>query len=381
MGKPTNIEQYAPPLLLSLSGVNKDRADSDSLNRYRNQVRDGYGALSGMGSFNHQQMLHAVDLWERGAPAADWWRGYFLQQLGKQKPQDGQELMGFFAGSEPFGPSYEPFRWGSVLAVRLWARRNQGQADDLLDLTAGYANVVCTLCALGAVPFPTGAYFNAKNRRFPYTGPYVSPVGERSNEHSTSDLCPLFASSVGWKYQLLNEPGWPVEMAGALDGDLGVDPTLAAALRQYVQGNPGPIEPLAEALQGITVRGEQHFIRWPAGRLVYKPQRTNGNTPCYLYDWLPFGDETVSATLVYPWPSGRGDNVRGAGACWIDAQRNISVQTQYADLCPPPFALPQDDPVSVVTMGPNGLLTGQSLDLLVVTEPPQGDGDGTPPQE
>jgi len=380
MGKPTNIEQYAPQLLLSLTGLDKAKPDPQFLSQYKQQVKDGYGALSGMGSFNHQQMLHAVQLWDQGAPAVEWWRGYFLQQLGKQKPEAGEELMGFFAGSEPFGPSYEPFRWGSVLSVRLWALQNKARAADLLDLTGGYANVVCTLCALGAVPFPTGAYFNSKNNRMTYSGPYVSPVGERSNEHATTDLGPLFASSVGWDYKLLTQPDWPVEIIGALNGDLGVDPALAAALQQYVRENPGPVEPLAQALDGITVRAEQHFIRWRDGRLVYKPQRTNGNTPCYLYDWLPYGDESVTATLVYPWPSGRGQNVAVQSHCWIDKQHNISVQTNYPDLSPPPFALPADDPQSVLTMGPSGLITGQSLDSLIAAGPPQ-DGDGGPPPQ
>lgn len=368
MGKPTNIEQYAPQLLLSLTGIDKSGPDPQLLGRYKSQVRDGYDALSGMGSFNHQQMLHAVQLWDEGAPAADWWRGYFRQQLGQQKPAPGQELMGFFAGSEEFGPSYEPFRWGSVLSVRLWALRHPGEADDLLALTSRYAEVVSTLCALSAVPFPDKvAYFNPKNKRFTYTGPYVSPVGERSNQHATSDQCPLFAASVGWDFKYLPQPDWPVQIANDLNGDLGVNATLAAALQQYVQDNPGPLAPLQQALQGITVRTDQHFIRWRVGRLVYKPSRSNGNTPCYLYDWLPYADET--ATLVYPWPPGRGNGIPGAGACWIDAQRNISVETQFTDLLPPPLALPPDDPVSVITMGPQGLITGQSLASLIQAAP------------
>jgi hypothetical protein len=379
MGKPTNIEQYAPKLLLSLTGIDKDEPDPQDLDRYRNQVREGYAALSGMGSFNHQQMLHAVELWDKGAPAAEWWRGYLKQQLGQQKPLPGQELMGFFAGSEPFGPSYEPFRWGSVLAVRLWALRNPGQADDLLALTAGFAAVDCSLCALGAVPFPDKAlYFNPRNRRMTYTGPFVSPVGERSNVHAVSDLSPLFAASVGWDFKLLTKPDWPVQVANALGGDLGVTPELAAALRQYVLDNPGPPAPLQQTLAGITVRAEQRFVRWRVGRLVYKLQRTNGNTPCYFYDWLPYAEET--ATLVYPWPQGRGSGIPGAGRCWIDAQRDISAQTQFTDLLPKPFLLPADDPVSVLIMGPQGLITGRTLESLFENPPsPGGDRGGPPP--
>lgn len=369
MGKDTNIEQYAPQLLLSLSGLDKGKPDPDAMNLYRKQVRDGYDALSGMGSFNHQQMLHAVQLWDKGVSAADWWRGYFQQQLGMQTPQPGQEQMGFFAGNEPFGPSYEPFRWGSVLAVRLWVRRNPGKADDLLDLTAGYAGVVSTLCALGAVPFPDKVqFFNQKKNRLNYNGPFVSPVGERSNQHGASDLCPLFAMSVGFDFQLFPQPSWPVQFAQALKGDLGVSPELAAALKQYVEDNPGPIEPLQQALSRIKIKAEQHFIRWKDGLLVYKPQRTNGNTPCYLYDWLPYADQT--SNLIYPWPPGRGNGITGSGRCWINPERVLSAETQFTDLCPPPLTLPADDPVSVLSVGPDGLVTGRPLSSLFEANAP-----------
>lgn len=370
MGKDTNIEQYAPQLLLSLIGIDPGKPNPEFMALYKKQVKDGYAALSGMGSFNHQQMLHAVQLWDEGLPAVDWWRGYFLQQLGKQEPAPGQEQMGYFAGNEPFGPSYEPFRWGSALAVRLWAIRNPGKADDLLELTGRYAEVVCTLCALGAVPFPDKVqYFNKKKNRLNYTGPYVSPVGERSNQHGTSDLCLLFAMSVGWPdYKYFPQPDWPVQIAQRVkaEGDLGVGSDLASALRLYVENNPGPLAPLQQALDKIKIKAEQHFIRWPEGILVYKPQRINGNTPCFLYDWMPYAQE--ASTLVYPWPSGRGANVQGAGRCWIDAQRNISVQTEYVKLCPAPLALPTEDPVSVVTMGPDGLVACRDLSSLLVID-------------
>lgn len=371
MGKATNIEQYAPQLLLSLSGLDKDKPDPDFRALYKSQVRDGYDALSGMGSFNHQQMLHAVQLWDQGVSAADWWRGYFQQQLGMQAPQAGQEQMGFFAGNEPFGPSYEPFRWGSVLAVRQWVLRNPGKADDLLALTGRYAEVVSTLCALGAVPFTDKVqFFNPKKKRLNYTGPFVSPVGERSNQHGASDLCPLFASSVGWDYKLFPKPSWPVQTAQSLEGDLGVSPALAASLRQYVEESPGPLEPLQQALAGIKIKSAQHFIRWSDGLLVYKPQRTNGNTPCYLYHWLPYAEQTSS--LIYPWPPGRGANVTGTGRCWIDSQRVLSAQTQFADLCPAPLTLPAADPLSVLTMGPDGLVTDRPLSSLFEADVPSG---------
>lgn len=368
MGKATNIEQFAPDLLLSLTGLEKAKPDGGFLTLAHNKARDGYDALSGMGSFNHQQMLHAVQLWDEGAAAADWWRGYFRLQLGMDEPKAGQEQMGFFAGNEPLGPSYEPFRWGSVLAVRLWALKNHD--DELLELTGRYAEVVSTLCALGAVPFAEKVqFFNQRKRRLNYDGPYVSPVGERSNQHGASDLCPLFASSIGWDYQYFPQPDWPLAIARKLNGDLGVSPDLAAALKQYVEENPGPVEPLQQALAGIKIKADQHFVRWKDALLVYKPRRINGNTPCYLYMWLPYEEQT--AALIYPWPPGRGANVRGSGRCWIDSERRISVATQFEDLCPSPFELPADEPVSVLSIGPDGLITGQSLESLFAPDKPE----------
>jgi hypothetical protein len=173
---------------------------------------------------------------------------------------------------------------------------------------------------------------------------------------------------VGWDYKYFPQPDWPVQIAQKLktEGDLGLSSDLADALKLYVENNPGPLDPLQQALDGIKIKTEQHFIRWPEGILVYKPQRINGNTPCFLYDWMPYAEE--ASTLVYPWPPGRGANVQGAGRCWIDAQRNISVQTEYGKLCPAPFALPTDDPVSVVTMGPDGLVAGRDLSGLLVID-------------
>jgi len=364
MGKPTNIEAYAPQLLLFQLGITKQKPDQKYWDLYKKDIRDGYGALCNGGSFNHQQMLHAVRLWDASQPeppAVAWWVGYFQQQLGLQTPAKGEETMGFFAGTEPFSPSYEPFRWGSVLAVRQWALEKKN--NQLMSLTSGYAQVVCTLCALTAVPMPDKVrYWNQNKKKLVYTGPYVSPVGERSNEHAVSDQSPLFGWSVGWDFQLLSPQDWPLQIAGLLKGDLGVGNPLANQLQKYVKDNPGALAPLAGALTKIKVMAEEHVVRWKEGRLVWKPSRINGNTPCYLYDWFPY--DTQTATLAYPWPSGRGFNVKGAGQCSVDTSgggRTVRAQTDYCGGDQPacPFqALPPETPLAAVTMGPQGLMKG-----------------------
>lgn len=365
MGGPNNIEAYAPQLLLSQIGRLRDKPAQNFWDQYPKDLKDGYGPLCKGGSFNHQQILHAVRLWDASQPAepaVDWWLGYLRQQLGLQTPDPGEETMGFFAGTEPFGPSYEPFRWASVLAVRLWTLSHQGHGD-LAQLTARYAEVVCTLCALTAVPVTDEVrYWNERKNKMMYNGPFVTPVGERSNEHAVSDMSPLFALSVGWEgLQLLGpQDDWPLQVAAALQGDLGVSQPQADGLKSYVRGNPGPLEPLAAALTGIKVMTEEHVVRWPEGRLVWKPFRINFNTPCYLYDWFHYDQNT--AELPYPWPQGRGFRATGAGTCWIDETadgRTIHIQTDYCGgdnpACPSQ-ALPAGDPVSSLTIGPQGLV-------------------------
>ena len=327
--KSGNIEVFAPLLLLHMLGI--ERAPTTQVAQWEQSFvrnfRDGFDPLSGMGSFNHTQMLQAVQLWKTNDPS--WWKTYLRWQCGQEQPPEEHDLLRFFGGSEPFSPTYEPFRWGSVLAARLWALRRRD--DELQQLTARYAEVVCTLCALTAVPWPdTVRSVNARGEPV-YQGPFVSPVGERSNEHIVSDLGPLFGFSVHWSDIWVKNPdAWSLRVALALDGDLGVRDDLAADLKSYVNGDMDRASALEQALKGITVRAENRVLRFANGRLVYKTQRTNGNTPCIFYEWYDF--EAKTATVGFPWPSGRGANLRGEGQCDIveDGEgRRVVAATQY----------------------------------------------------
>jgi hypothetical protein len=280
-----------------------------------------------MGSFNHTQMLQAVQLWKTNDPS--WWKTYLRWQCGEEQPPEEHDLLRFFGGSEPFSPTYEPFRWGSVLAARLWALRKQD--DELLRLTSRYAEVVCALCALTAVPWPDTVRQVNKRKQPVYRGPFVSPVGERSGEHVVSDLGPLFGFSVHWPDVWVKNPdSWPLRVALALDGDLGVSDEVAEDLKSYVNGDMDRAGALERVLRGVTVRAENRVLRFPNGRLVYKAERTNGNTPCIFYEWYDF--ETKTATVGYPWPPGRGFRLRGAGQCDLveDGEgRRIVAATEY----------------------------------------------------
>ncbi len=334
--KSRNVEVYAPKLLLHLIGV--DRAPTNDVAEweaaYKRDLRPGFAALSGQGSFNHQQMLRAVDLWKTNDPS--WWKTYLRWQCGVEEPPPEHALLRFFGGSEPFSPTYEPFRWGSVLAARLWTLRKRDA--ELLRLTSRYAEAICALCALTAVPWPDTA--RSVNRRGEpvYRGPFVSPVGERSNQHVVSDLGPLFGFSVHWPdVWVKNLDSWPLRVAHELRGDLGVNESLAEDLKSHVNGEDraGVLE---RVLKGITVRGENRVLRFPEGRLVYKLERTNGNTPCIFYEWYDF--TTKTATIGFPWPEGRGARLRGAGQCDIveeDGTRKVVAQTEYGTVS---FSLP-----------------------------------------
>lgn len=327
--KSGNVEVFAPKLLLHILGI--ERAPTTEVagweELFTRKLRPGFAALSGKGSFNHQQMLRAVDLWKTNDPS--WWQTYLRWQCGEEQPPEEHDLLRFFGGNEPFSPTYEPFRWGSVLAARLWALRKRN--DELLRLTSRYAEVACALCALTAVPWPDMARSVNRRGQPVYRGPFVSPVGERSGEHIVSDLGPLFGFSVHWPDVWVKNPDtWPLRVALALDGDLGVKDELADDMKSYVNGDMDRAGALERVLRGVTVRAENRVLRFPNGRLVYKTERTNGNTPCIFYEWYDF--ETKTATVGYPWPSGRGARLRGFGQVEIveDGEgRRIIAATEY----------------------------------------------------
>jgi len=335
--KSGNIEVFAPRLLLHILGI--ERAPAAEVAQWEQSfaraVRSGFAALSGKGSFNHQQMLRAVDLWKTNDPS--WWQTYLRWQCGEAKPPEEHDLLRFFGGSEPFSSTYEPFRWGAVLAARLWALKNRN--DGLLRLTSRYAEVVCALCALTAVPWPDTVRSVNRRGQPVYRGPFVSPVGERSNEHIVSDLGPLFGFSVHWPDIWVKNPDtWPLRVALKLNGDLGVSDQVAGDMKSYVNGDMGKAGALERVLRGVTVRAENRVLRFPEGRLVYKTERTNGNTPCIFYEWYDF--EAKTATVGFPWPSGRGARLRGAGQCEVveDGEgRRIVAETEYGTAT---FSLP-----------------------------------------
>ena len=85
-------------------------------------------------------------------------------------------------GKAPFDTDY----------VSLFTNREEYGLINYLNLfinqqvrTGRYAEVVSTLCALGAVPFAEKVqFYNQRKKRLNYNGPYVSPVGERSPRSS-----------------------------------------------------------------------------------------------------------------------------------------------------------------------------------------------------
>ena len=209
--------------------------------------------------------------------------------------------------TEPLSEIYEPFRWGSILGVRLLAVRSPqslgGVAQNLLDLSAQYSAVVSGLLALGGVSWTDPGYKGSAG--FWYDGPTFSPVSERSEAPGLQSdpgpallprdrLAPdrLQAGDLGRTGRAAGAQG----IAGRARKGSGFD-AAAALLRG------GPVDAVINGLAGVGLSTEQHWMSWPEGLLAYKPAR---RTPIRLAS-SGRGPTTASSR----WPSA-GPGVRAA---------------------------------------------------------------------
>jgi hypothetical protein len=298
-------------------------------------------------SANWQHMIGACLLWMNPAtsvngaglpfPATnitEWWLGLFQAQAG-QIPTE--TMFQYFGLSEPLSCIYEQFRWGSILAVRLWALENpkSAQSQNLLTWTARYSEILCCLLALGGVGWtalkallnsaPADGFTNSKGQ-FWYAGPTFSPVSERSEAMGLQNsLGPLWCMATGWSLKVpLNRFGWAADDIGprVLDApnsghNFGSGAGFQAAVNWLETPNASTLSAVISNLSGIKLWSPQYWLTWPgSGLLAYKTEHKNGNTPCIFWSWSDFNAQSIN--LGWPWPPGRNREQSPPCGCCIN---------------------------------------------------------------
>jgi hypothetical protein len=328
-------EQWAPQLLLALV---KGDSLSPQEKEWEDWAREDFRPWAYQDpskSANWQHMIGAALLWVDPAFALDgdgpfpartildWWEGLLATQVGQL---DTDEMFRYFGLSEPLSCIYEPFRWGSVLGVRLLAERfpKNPNSPKVLDLTTRFSEVLCCLLALGGAPWTDPGY---KGRAgFWYDGPTFSPASERSEAPGLqNDRGPLFCLATGWPLKVSRRETWAVVLGRQVlkTSGFGEAPGFQAAVDLL---NGGPVAPVLARLQGIRLWAPQHWIRWPEGLLVYKPSRQNLNTPCIFWSWSDSASQEME--IGWPWGEGRHRQDRQHGSCEIQDGKIVATVDQ-----------------------------------------------------
>jgi hypothetical protein len=322
---PGHPEAWAPALLRELidfgaAGLSRQGGIWAEWARERFRPESYLGA----GSWNWQHMICACLLWldpqtevdflGRTIPILDWWNELLAAQLGRQPLADA--ILDRFGGTETLSSTYEELRAGSVASLRLLALRfpDNPRSPEVLTLTGAYAQILSCLLALGAAPWwDRQGHVGAGNKPY-YTGPTVSPVGERSTPAHAyqSDLGPFLALATGLPLETSKREDWPVEVCrqvAALDPTLGVDPGIAAACRALVAGDGSAAGTVVAALARVTLASRIEWLRWPEGVLALSGPRINLNTPKIFWSFADRATQTMQ--IGFPWQGGQH---RGKGA-------------------------------------------------------------------
>jgi hypothetical protein len=229
------------------------------------------------------------------------------------------------AATRPSSSTYEPFRAGSYNAIRLLAIRhpNHPLADRAVALTSRYNEVLAVLLSLGAVPWTDAEEFKGSAGAW-YTGPMVSPVGERSGTHAfQGDLGPFLGLACGLSFVSKRED-WPLKVCRLCPGGLGVPPASVRKISDVLNGAIGP-GPVLDLLAGITLWAPTSWSRWSDGTvLTYKDSRQNNNTACIF--WSLADPVAQKMSIGYPWPAGfsASRHASGTGECRIDGRRIVA---------------------------------------------------------
>ncbi len=333
-------EHVYPKLILHWMGI--EQLSGPELERLRHKLDENLGAdlsFNSLGpgkSWNIPQMRMAARvLAPGGGKHFDWWKQYFDFQLGLVPSISTYPLLGFFDGNEPFSPTYTPWRWGAVAAVRFAAEHaTQGDIVDLCDRWFAAAAWMADRMSSGQPDIERQK--NRKGQLFDNAW-HVSPVGERgASGHEITDTRLLMAPWHGPQDFFTKRADWPLKAMRAC-------------------GAYGRPMHACDDRDSLRWHSEQNVLTYPSGRLVYKPERKNWNTPCYMFDWFDY--EKKTAVLGFPWNEGRQSGAKGGGWCGIEPDGGgmaVVARTDYGQArCAIPH--PLNEPIlSHIVFGPEG---------------------------
>lgn len=218
-----------------------------------------------------------------------------------------------YDGTETLSPIYGPGRYGAVASVRLLALRfpKAPGAAELVRLTSRYLEVLATLLALSAKPWTDPAYKGGAGMW--YTGPTVSPVGERSEASGLqNDLGGILEILRGAKASSSKRAGWPAVVFAKLAAEFPAARTEPRFAEEILSAATAA-DALVYPLNNVRLWSEQHWTRFADGLLVWSPRRLNTNTAKIFWAWLD--DKAQKMTIGFPWPQGRNRETAGAGNC------------------------------------------------------------------
>lgn len=366
MAEQEQVENRASRLLMErIEG--KELAERDARWLKEKAPRDFRWAEGG-GSWNHAQILAAAELWRDAQPGIiSWWKTYLRLQLGEADP--GEAAIDYFGGTEQFSNTYEGWRWGAALAVRLLALRlpEHPAAPEILRLTARYSEVQTALLALGAAPRPTklgtvvstparaGAVVEEDvqphaNRRGQlwWNGPSLPMAGARSTPAhlGTDERMPLYAWYAAGGRIDYGRFGWPTAVWHKLVAEEKDQPI--GLLRA-----PTGQDFARLLLKDIRLLVPHHFLRWDTEdvRVNYMEKLVNGNTTSILGH--VHYDKEDRAVYLFPWP-GRLREGLGEAVAWYEPNSpwTLNAKSRFGQVR---HELPRRLPDSHLVIGPEGL--------------------------
>lgn len=302
----------------------------------------GMGGLieGGARSWNHPQLLMAA----RGLHFDDW--GDFPNLMKMQSGLGaGLGAAQWLDGEEPRSTDYDHFRW---IAEILYLGEHGGDEATLATLRRQMG-----LTLLGAVPWSDDIEFKAGNGRHWYSGPTLSPVGERSPRTSNPDQLGLFTRlAMGRNYLCLRE-GW----ACAIADQVGIPLIIKSG---YPTNPKELVETAIRLLGDAKTLSTFHFIEYPEGRLVYTPKSLNPNTPSALWSWANHSTQTMTRGFPFdPTRKNRGKGAPSSVGCEELRIGNGKLVGLVAESTDPAWDsqvdLPESDPLWEVVVGPEGV--------------------------
>lgn len=291
--------------------------------------------LGGGRSWNHPQLLMAA----RGLALGDWGdAGRLMAMQAGRIPGEG--MAAFLDGEEPRSTDYDPYRWAAEgIYLARGPKEIRSDAREVLRRQLGFA-------LLGAVAWTDdGLEFRNARKGLFYRGPTLSPVGERSPKTSNPDLLGLFGRLALGRRGLCDREGFASAVADLTVADLLIDPNLSPPFA-------GPNLAL-KLLGDAKVYGAFRFVEYPEGRLVWRPEQLNANTPACLWSWADHA--TKRQTRGWPFPEGkqRGKGAAKSMGCAIEGDSIVSrARTPEGEVLEARHPLPKSKPLwSVVVDG------------------------------